>query len=160
MGVQSCLLLLVFGWLRSKMGGSCLLDHDSKIYLSSVSASLCVSLRLSVSASLCVSLSLRLCLSASLSLSLRLSLSLCVSLSLSASLSLCVSLSLSASLSLSLCVSVSLSLCVSGYLTNDLMDRADWLNDFCMMIVIKKFSFDHQSTLYLWHLLDVHCSCT
>ena len=33
------------------------------------------------------------------------------------------------------------------YLTNDLLKWADWLKDFCMLIVM-----DDQSTLYLWHL--------
>ena len=33
-----------------------------------------------------------------------------------------------------------------GYFTNDLINQADWF---------KSFWFDHQSTLYLWHMLDV-----
>ena len=37
------------------------------------------------------------------------------------------------------------------HLTYDLINQADWFNN---------VSFDHQSTLYLWHLLGVHCSCT
>ena len=35
--------------------------------------------------------------------------------------------------------------------TYDLNNWADWLNNFW---------FDHQSALYLWHLLGVSCSCT
>ena len=35
--------------------------------------------------------------------------------------------------------------------TYDLINWADWLNNFW---------FDHQSALYLWHLLGVRCSCT
>ena len=37
------------------------------------------------------------------------------------------------------------------HLIYDLINQADWFNNFW---------FDHQSTLYLWHLLGVHCSCT
>ena len=35
--------------------------------------------------------------------------------------------------------------------TYDLINWADWLNNFWS---------DHQSALYLWHLLGVRCSCT
>ena len=35
--------------------------------------------------------------------------------------------------------------------TYDLINWADWLNNFW---------FDHESALYLWHLLSVRCSCT
>ena len=35
--------------------------------------------------------------------------------------------------------------------SHDFINQADWFN---------KFWFDHQSTLYHWHLLGVHCSCT
>ena len=37
------------------------------------------------------------------------------------------------------------------HLTYDLINQADWFNNFL---------FDLQSTLYLWHLLGVHCSCS
>ena len=32
------------------------------------------------------------------------------------------------------------------------MNLADWLNDFCILIVKNNFWFDGKSTLYLWHL--------
>ena len=38
------------------------------------------------------------------------------------------------------------------YLTNDLVNWTDWLNDFCMLIVVEYFWFNGQSTLYPWHL--------
>ena len=38
------------------------------------------------------------------------------------------------------------------HLANDLMNWADWLNDFCILIVIKNVWFDSEFTLYLWHL--------
>ena len=37
------------------------------------------------------------------------------------------------------------------HLTYNLINQADWFNSFWV---------DHQSTLYLWYLLGVHCSCT
>ena len=35
--------------------------------------------------------------------------------------------------------------------SHDFTNQADWFN---------KFWFDHQSSLYHWHLLGLHCSCT
>ena len=38
------------------------------------------------------------------------------------------------------------------YLTNDFINWADWVNDFCMLMVMEYFWFYGQSTLYLLHL--------
>ena len=55
------------------------------------------------------------------------------------------------------CSNTGIALYITGllnqvHLANDLMNWADWLNDFCILIVIENVWFDGEFTLYLWHL--------